>query len=203
MAQMVKALQKKSGLVCGMKNNFYGFSLLEILIVIALMGILGTVIVPNIRRSTPRYEREEFIARFNALTQLAWQQALMHNKLQKITVDTGKKLIELSSATGETDRSGEPLFKPLTEVVQSTALVIPEQIVIKQFFIEGYDMMTKFTGRKTNEMWFYIVPEGMTQDVIVNFLDTKDTLRDTARQVGLVLNPFTAQFKVYDTFQKP
>jgi hypothetical protein len=39
--------------------------------------------------------------------------------------------------------------------------------------------------------------------VIINFLDTKDTKDDAPRRVGLVLNPFTAQFKIYDAFQKP
>ena len=44
----------------------------------------------------------------------------------------------------------------------------------------------------------------MTQDVIINFYDTKDVLPDESpRPVGLVLNPFSAQLKEYDTFKKP
>jgi hypothetical protein len=43
----------------------------------------------------------------------------------------------------------------------------------------------------------------MAQDVVMNFIDTKDTQDGKPLQVGLVLNPFTAQFKTYDTFQKP
>ena len=199
---MVQRRQKKNGSAFGM-NKKSGFSLLELLIVLALIGVLGSAVMPNLKRTTPRYEREEFIARFNALTQLGWQQALVSNKAQQISVDVAKKIIFLLSATGDVDRLGEPVFKPAMGLVQSTSLPIPDQFEIKQFFIEGFDMMGKWTKSKTEEMWFYIVPQGMAQDVIVNFVDTKDTQDNAPRPVGLVLNPFSAQFKIYDAFQKP
>jgi len=170
---------------------------------LALIGVLGSAIMPNLKRTTPRYEREEFIARFNALTQLAWQQAIKTNKAQQISVDVGKRIIVLLSATGEVDRLGEPTFKRTIGLVQNTSLPIPDAYQVKQFFIEGFDMMAKYTKSKTEEMWFYIIPEGMAQDVIMNFLDTKDLFNNAPRPVGLVLNPFSAQFKVYDEFQKP
>jgi prepilin-type N-terminal cleavage/methylation domain-containing protein len=180
-----------------------GFSLLELLVVIAIIGILSAVIAPNIQRATPRYEREEFIARFNTLVQYGWQQSLMTHVIHRVTVDIGKKLITLEVASNEKDKSGEFVFKPIVEPVYETQFMIPEQIVIKQFFIEGYDMMTKFARAKTASVWFYIMPEGMTQNVVVNFMDTKDMRDGQPLSVGLVLNPFTAQFKTYDAFQKP
>lgn len=180
-----------------------GFSLLELMIVIAIIGVLGTIIMPNIQRTTPRYEREVFIARFNSLVQYGWQQSLLTHKMHRITVDVGKKLITLTTDSGERDRSGEIVFKPIENAVDDTECALPENIVIKQFFIEGFDMMTKFARSKTASVWFYIVPEGMVQNVVINFVDTKDLQDDQLRQVALVLNPFTALFKTYDAFQKP
>jgi len=47
------------------------------------------------------------------------------------------------------------------------------------------------------------MPDGLSQDVIINFIDSQDPLPDgKMRQIGLVLNPFTVQFKEYDSFQK-
>lgn len=185
-----------------MKNKS-GFSLLELLVVIAIIGILGALILPNFQRSTPRYEREEFIARFNTLLQYAWQHALVTHKTQQITVDVGKKMITLLTESDENDKSGQPTFKPIVSPVQDTTCPLPDQFIVKQFFIEKFDMMAKYARSKSGSVWFYIIPEGMTQDVVMNFMDTKDTQDGHPRQIGLVLNPFTAQFKEYDTFQKP
>jgi prepilin-type N-terminal cleavage/methylation domain-containing protein len=199
---MAKVLQKKSRSVFGV-NNRSGFTLLELLITIAIIGLISAIIVPNLQRTTPRYEREAFIARFNTLVQYGWLQALLTHKIQKITVDVGKKKISLMESGDEKDRLGELIFKPIPDPVDDTEIVIPDQIQIKQFFIEGFDMMTKFARSKTATTWFYIVPEGMAQNVVINFLDTQDLRDDQPRQVALVLNPFTALFKTYDTFQKP
>src|SRR5690348_17283743 len=198
MVIMAKVLQKKSGSVRGMKNKT-GFSLLELLIVIAIIGLLGSIIVPSFQGTTPRYERELFIARFNALVQYGWQQSLVTHKIHRITVDVGKKMLTLAVASDEKDKSGEPVFKPIYKAVEDTECPIPDQVLIKQFFIEGFDMMAKFARSKTASVWFYIVPDGMVQNVVINFVDTKDLLDDKPRQVGLVLNPFNGQFKAYDT----
>lgn len=169
---------------------------------IAIIGVLSAL-MPNFRSKSPRYEREQFIARFNTLVQYGWQQALLTHKIHRITVDVGKKRITLAVESGEKDKSGENAYKPLPNPVQETECIIPDNINIKQFFIEGFDMMAKFSRSKTASVWFYIIPEGMVQSVVMNFNDTNDMRDNQAHQTGMVLNPFSAQFKVYDVFQKP
>lgn len=180
--------------------NKSGFTLLELLVVMVVIGLLATILMPNLR--TPGYERKQFIGRLNALTRLGWQNALITNKVQRVQFDFAAHTVQLQSARDKSESSDELQFGPLKEIALNTSFTIPEQIEVRQFFIEGFDEMSRFSGRKTGEVWFYIVPDGMAQEVIINFFDTKDTIEGKVRPVSLVLNPFTVQFKEYDSFQK-
>ena len=63
--------------------------------------------------------------------------------------------------------------------------------------------MKRFVGRDTGETWFYVVPDGMTQRVTINMTDGNDIdSGGRPAKIGLVLNPFNAQFAAYDTFKK-
>lgn len=180
-----------------------GFTLLEILIAITLIGVMAVVVVPNLLRFSPKHEREKFLTALDGITQFAWQTALSTNSLHRVEFDFGKKRISISGATQKKDAKGQPLFEPAKQTYLGTAFTIPSNIDIKQFIIEGYDELSRFSGRKTQESWFYIMPDGMTQAVTINFTDSKDTLANgKPRSFGLVLNPFTAQFRRYDAFQK-
>lgn len=185
----------------GTNDNTSGFTLLELLIVLLILGILGSFIAPAFSNRTPRYQREQFIAGLNALMHVGLTQAISTHMLHQVYVDMKKHEISLRKHTGEYDKSGEPICTQVPGEYIHATQSIPEQFIFKQFWIEGINEIQ--SGSKTNELWFYIVPGGLTQYVTINMLDTQDTLEnDKPRPIGLVLNPFMAQFKVYDAFQK-
>lgn len=204
MDQMAKVHLKRNGLVCGISKR--GFTLLELLVAMAILGVMATFLIPNLRRAS--YDRKTFFAQLNALAQYGKQQAIVTNKTHQMLFDFTKghvQLLQEGSAGGQKDATGQLQYQPVKAIGLETTLAIPESIEIKNFYIDGtgFDEMAKFVGRKTGTVWFYIVPEGLAQETIINMLDTKDVMYDgKPRQFGLVLNPFTVQFKEYDAFQK-
>lgn len=111
--------------------------------------------------------------------------------------------ISIKEQSSEINASGESVFTDIKGTGLRTFIEIPRHIQVKQFLIEGSDAMTVFAGRPTQEAWFFIIPDGLSQEVIINIVDTRDRLSNgSARSIGLVLNPFMAQFKIYDEFQK-
>ncbi len=180
-----------------------GFTLFEILVVLAIIGVFMAVIVPGFNRLLPRNERKVFISKLNALTRYAWQHALIERKVHKVAIDFDKKVMWVEMATGGI-KDGQPEFARIKGAYTSTSLAIPKNIEIKNFIIEGYDEKSRYgAGSKTTESWFFIMPDGLTQTVTINITDAKQTTGSgKPRQFGLVLNPFTAQFRVYDNFQK-
>lgn len=186
--------------MCGAAKQ--GFTLIEIMIVIFIMGLMARIIVPNFQQRTPRYERQQFIARLNALCRFAWQQAVSHRALTRVFFDFEKRDVvvqeQINPAQGEDDKNFRVAKGDPDHVHFSWA----PQFAFRNLFIEGFDEMSRYAGSKTGKSWFYITPTGIAQQVTINVSDTKDKRDNKMRPIGLVLNPFTAEFKVYDEFKK-
>lgn len=184
------------------KNNNCGFTLIELIIVIAIIAIVAAVALPNLTGGNPMYERKKIIAQLNSITSYAAQHAAMTNQIHKIAFDFDNAQVSMEQATDEHDAQGAVIYRPVTQAYIATSMEWPKHLSIKQFIIEGFDEMSR-SGKKTSETWFYIVPHGMAQSVIINLLDEHDKHgKGKLQTVGLVLNPFNAQFSEYDTFQK-
>lgn len=185
-----------------MQSKHPGFTFIELILVMAILAALLATGINRLRQPL-RYERETFVAQLNALLFVGWKTAIRTARLQRISCDFQKRVCAIATATDDIDlKNGEPQFIPLSSKYGRTSLPIPANIKIEQFFIEGHDEMNRTDGKKSGETWFYLTPGGLAQAVTINFVDLKDRIEKKPRPVGLVLNPFSAQFEIYDTFQK-
>lgn len=182
-------------------NATRAFTLIEMVIALAIIALLAVVAVPTLMQRSPQYERKQFIQKLNSLTQFAWQHAITTGKVHRLLFDMRKRTIVIQESQSKKDVYGKPLFKTVKNSYVRTEYVWPASIMVQSVFIDGKDPLQIFD--EAYELWFYLVPSGIAQDVILNFNDKNDTLAGRPRQFSVVLNPFTAQFKAYDTFQKP
>jgi prepilin-type N-terminal cleavage/methylation domain-containing protein len=179
-----------------------GFTLIEILIAIALIVIIGLIAVPILRPSAKANERSLFITRLNGLLRTAVLIGEKNHTLQRVVVDLDKKIVRLESESLTKNEQGESVFEPTKGLSSRRELAWPRFLTVQNFYIEGFDEMENVRGKSQGALWFFITPEGLAQDVIINMIDTKDTHKGKPATVGLVLNPFCVQFEEYDTFQK-
>lgn len=203
MAEMLKKVQRKNVLVNGI-SRARGFTFLELVVALALIGLMATIVIPNLNRLQPGYERKEFITTLSALTQRAWQSAVTSQRQHRVWFDLLSHRVVIEKAAEKKNEKGEILYQELPHDYVASSYTWKPSLLIKDFFINGTDEMHR-PGRvgTINEVWFYIYPDGSTQEVIINVFDTSDTSQaEAGTRFSLVLSPFTGTFSIYDTFQQ-
>ena len=162
---------------------------------------MATILIPNLQRIRPGYQRRSFIVELNNLLMFAWRNALITQSVHRLLFDIKKRVIHVQIEIEE--KGKEKNFSDVPTQYVKTYYQWPENITIKQLFV-GKEEQLQRPGIKTETVWFFIVPEGMSQEVIINALDASDSdVQGKEKQIGLVINPFTVQLSTYETFQKP
>lgn len=179
-----------------MKNK-QAFSLIEIMVVIGIIMLMTAISVPAFKNFFPKADRNAFIADLNALTNLAWRNALVTNRVHMILFDFQKRTISARMVTAQKDEKGEhgaPVSQAIKGSFVKNTIIIPQRFNFTQFSIENIDELA--TVKRTH-VWFFINPNGIAQNVRVAFIDTKEKqVGKRSRLVRLQLNPFSAQFTV-------
>lgn len=200
MGQKEKADLELSKFMCGTFKS--GFGLLEIMVAITLIALLATVVVPNLSPKNAAQERKTFIAQLNALTRLAVTQAHATRKIHRVYIDFKQQLAHVEVQADKKDAKGDTLYQTISAPYLDNKIAWPKRYAVREYFVEGIDELAS-GNKRINEVWFYVIPNGRTQHIVINMIDMQDKKRGKPVAVGLVLNPFSAQFEVYDSFQKP
>jgi type II secretory pathway pseudopilin PulG len=180
-----------------------GFALIDLLLALVVIGLVSAIALPNMKKLLPSYTRRQFLSRLEGITQAGWQRAIRTREVHKVLVEVVGRRISLYRATDQRDAQGKVQYQLVKDSYIAAPFSIPSSIDIKQFFIEGVDEMGRYMESPTGVTWFFIMPEGMTQEVIINMVDTNQEKNGKPVAISLVINPFTARFQVYDEFQKP
>lgn len=177
-----------------MHNCSPGMSFLEVMIMLVLVGLLGAVVAPNLSFFMRKKKSQEFTANLESFVYKVKQQALLSGKTQQVFFDfTENKII--SNAYNQS-LSDEPKGNRFTQT-KIKPIQLDASFELQNFFIQGNDEVRSGTTRET--AWFYIMPDGSSQDVIINFAYGDEE----ERKLGIKINPFSAQVFSYDTFQFP
>ena len=171
-----------------------GMSFLEVMIMLVIIGLMGAVIAPNLSYYLKKTKSEEFTMKLESFIHKIKQQALLTGKTQQVYFDF-KEYEIISNAYDKAliDQPKGGRFSP----TRIGSIQLDKSFELQNFFIQGNDEMSSGTTRET--AWFYIMPDGSSQDVIINFVYGDEE----ERKLGIKINPFSAQVFSYDTYQFP
>jgi len=198
---MVKDRLKQNGFV---HNAVSGFSILELIVGIAIVGVLLTVVVPAFKNQNPQARRDIFYENMNALTREALIRALETGHPHRIVCNLAKKTVFLEEKKDEVTRDGEAVYERVQPRIGNVGEHIPITYEFQNFYVEGVDEIAKHgVGTQTEDVWFFVLPEGMCQEVLVNIIDlsqSKDGI--PGFPFSLFLNPYQVQFEMTNELQR-
>lgn len=182
-----------------MQKNYLGFSLIEMMIVIALIAITISIILPTLSNKKEKV-LSIFEKNINLLLKKAHFNAIETGKIQKIYFDLKNKKVELQEESSVNKNTNERVFSPVKSSRFKAKFDLSEKLEFNNFYINTVDGIKDQMAQATNDIWFFITSVGIAQDVVINIIDTQDQSRSL--KAGLVLNPFTLVFEKHETFQK-
>jgi len=159
--------------------------------------------VPNMARLSPQYEHDQFVQAFQNLVRRGWQESVITNQLHRIFLNLETRTVTISKDTGKKDRAGAPVYEQLSDMFIPSSYQWAPSLLLKDFFVDGTDMF-HVRGVRITHIFFFIFPDGRSQDVITNWFDQHDTRESEAgTRFSLTISPLTAKMTETYGFTKP
>lgn len=191
---MVKEVLRLNGSDQKMRSTS-GFSLLELIAVIAIIGLVAMIGVPRFIRQAPD-EQKVFVSQLNALLATARSDALLNGKMQKVLFDFDDGTVTLHQAKekGALVDTQEGAFELRSSGSGKRHINIPSIVTVQNFYTGTIDE----GGSTTKKVWFFLDVRGVSQMVTIVCYNAEQ-----GAHFSLQMNPFTGQVKVYDEAIKP
>lgn len=182
-----------------MQNKQPGISFIEILVILLLISIATSFVIPRFLSNKPRAAQKKFFTEFSTLLSDTVFQAVTNKTVYQIYFDLNKQIIMIKKYNPKIMTDNKHLkFEPIPKDVFKNQISLPSTFSIKNFFVQDKDEFT--SGMKMDDAWFYVMPDGNSQAVIINMNDDSD---DRETKFSITINPFYSQVTLHDTFQKP
>jgi Tfp pilus assembly protein FimT len=182
-----------------MQNNNAGFSILEIIIIIALIGVLGSITLPNLFVKRQGDVVKTFIKEFSILYTKAISYAIQTNSVVQVFFDIEKKDIFLKEERKEDSVTDiHENFQELSGNNQGHVRV-PDFLDLRGLYIQEFNEMEN--GKKQSQTRFYVMPNGTAQPVIMNFGYTTDS--GLEKKISLQVTPFLGHVQTHEEFTQP
>jgi prepilin-type N-terminal cleavage/methylation domain-containing protein len=172
------------------QNNRTGFTLIEIVVAIALLALVSALVIPRIRRQ-PLPVPKLFEQQLNSVLQIAKTNALETQKLHRIMFDLKNNNAFIEIVADKKDSQGKNAFEKLSIPYVKTSFPLNENLTVERFIVNGKNLMLRGDDLSYTGMWFYITAEGICQDIEIGLYD-----QDKKQNVTIKINPFFCKAEI-------
>lgn len=176
------------------------FTFIEIMIVMALIGVMATFVLPRFTQRTPQAEWPTIIDDLNNLVTFARNEAICTHKIYRLTF-THKPghpcTVVVEEENNDKEHPHKKVYSTVTSYYFNPTYTFHESVILNAFYNGKEKTLVQ---DEKGSAHCYIIPDGLTQDITLHLSDKN---QPDEKGVTLRLEPFAGLFDVQDGFIKP
>jgi hypothetical protein len=182
-----------------MNKNNSAFTILEILVVLAMVVFLATMVSPWLFKKKPAQDWPTILDRFNSFLFFARQEAISTNKVFRVVFKMNKKepdSILVQEESQDPENPDKIIYQQTQSEYFKTQDNLPEEIRMVAFY-KG--KVEQFAENKGNG-YCHVIPNGLVEEVMIYLIRKVD---DKEEKATFKISPFVGKFDFYEGFLKP
>jgi len=174
------------------------FTFIEIMVVIALIGVIATVLLPRMMRRPVAVEWSVILDNLNHIISFTRQEAIANQRLHRIVFNarfgSGDDVITIEDEHDDPEKPGRKIFRPVSSYYFPTQYDFAPSVKIDKVLLNKRTIINE-----KGMACCYVIPDGLVQEITVHLVRKINNVETDA---SFVMNPFWGRFELHDGLVK-
>lgn len=196
---------RKKNVIRSRAGLSFAFTIFEIIVAVAVIGILATMALPRLTKKSPKSEWSTVLDEVNNVLYYARQEAISNQKTYRLhfqTVRTDQDFVDVEveeiMPKNTKSRSSKLQYTKVKSFYFNPLYKFPSEINIEAIY-KGKDEQLQ---KNKNHAYCHIIPNGLVEEIIIHLKRTEPGTEKASKKT-FVVSPFFGRFEVHDDFLKP
>jgi len=177
-----------------------GFTLFEMLIVIAVIAFMAAMILPRLGRRDPKAEWSHLVNTLNNIVYFTRQQAISDHKEYRLRFQRGREeqpiVVTIEEERPDPDKPGTLTYQQSSFPTFPARHELHPSFRLRGVYQTGVDQLEENKGNA----YCYIVSNGLVQETMIHMAHV---VARVEKQMTLKVKPFFGRFELHKGFVKP
>ncbi len=182
-----------------MNRTYKAFTLVEIMIVVAIIGIMAGIILPRMTKQKPSSKWTHILDELNSAVYFARQQAISNQQNFRLAIlalrnEDHKVVVEME--VDDPEKKGQTKFIRAESEYFDPEYVLPEIVKIHAV----YQGKTEILEENKGKAYCYVIPDGLVQELLIHI---RRLYAGKESKMTFKVEPFFGRFTLHDGYVKP
>lgn len=177
-----------------------GFSLIELMVVLALLGLIFSMVLPRLTRRSPADTWPMVVDALNNCVAFARQEAIISGQPYAIALCRGSgggpDFVLVEQLVDDPEKIDHKIFQTVNSPYFHTRQELSKNMKFNAVFFGKEDLFVDKSGCAR----FFVVPDGLVQDVLVHMTRREE---NNKHEISLRMQPYLGQFVLNEGHARP